>query len=75
MIARFLARWSSGVLDRHELPQPVAAEFAEQLRVIVAAITWAPLVAPPGPTGPTRRERKAGARQQQRQLAEMEVVR
>ena len=42
-VARFLARWPSGALDRHELPLAIASEFATQLRAVGCAIVWAPL--------------------------------
>jgi hypothetical protein len=75
MIAPFLARWPSGAVDRHELPLAVAQEFAAQLREVGCTIIWAPLhAAPPAVlpvTQPPRRERKAAAREQKRQFAEL----
>ena len=77
MIARFLARWPSGALDRHELPLATAIEFADQLRAVGCVIVWAPIqkpepVAPPA--GPTKRERRRAERERRRQLAEMGVA-
>ena len=75
-VARFLARWPSGALDRQELPLAIASEFATQLRAVGCVIVWAPLqkvepVTPP--TGPTKRERRKAEREQRRQLAELGV--
>lgn len=76
-VARFLVRWPSGALDRHELPLPVAVEFASQLRGLGVTIVWAPLqksepVAPP--MGPTKRERRRAERERRRQFAELGVA-
>ena len=37
---RFLARWPSGITDRHELPLAVAVEFDAQLRSVGCTIVW-----------------------------------
>ena len=76
-VARFLARWPSGALDRHELPLPTAVEFAGQLRAVGCVIVWAPLQKPEPeapPAGPTKRERRRAERERRRQLAEMGVA-
>ena len=77
MIARFLARWPSGALDRHELPLAVAVEFASQLRDLGVTIVWAPMQKPEPeapPAGPTKRERRRAERERRRQFAELGVV-
>lgn len=78
MIARFLARWPSGAVDRHELPMAVAAEFATQLRGLGVTIIWAPPEASPPPPAPQpetpRRERRLARREQKRQFAELGVT-
>ena len=71
MTARFIARWPSGAVDRHELPQAVAAEFAEQLRAVGVTIVWAPIATPSALAGPSKAARKAERREQRRQLREL----
>ena len=74
MIARFLARWPIGAVDRHELPMAVAAEFATQLRGLGVTVVWAPPEAPPPPAPQPeapRRERKKMDRERRRQFREL----
>src|SRR5688500_11884158 len=76
MIARFLARWPSDALDRHEMLTSVAEEFASQLRAAGVTVIWAPLAdAPPAvlPTGLTKAEQKAARKEERRQFAALGV--